>query len=477
MTVEWIGLATFVLGCLCLVLGRRVAIHTFIMSTLLGASAAAILTALGGANLPPAHLILGFVTIIALTPAWRDAALANLAWPRPGFWLLLTVLYGALAAVFLPRLLAGATYVFTFARTDFGTGLLLVPLGPVSGNITQTIYFVGDLVAFCVIGAFARDEQGKIWIAQALIVTGFANLFFAGLDYLTFFTGTTDYLAFLRNAPYRMLDTAEVIGIKRLVGSFPEASAFASVTLCLFAFVLNLWLERYPSRLVGPLALLLFGALIASTSTTAYGGVAIYLVGVYAGSVLRLLIGGITSTRLAFLVFVPLGLFIVVCVTLLNDTSATFVTDALQKLVLQKGSSASAFERSAWNSQAMTNFLDSYGLGVGIGSARASNVAIAVLANVGVIGALTYFVFLLMVLGAPWRDAEPQLLGVREAAASACLALLIAGCLAGTTIDLGLIFFVCAALAAAPSASPRTAENGLPQRTYDRGRPLAGAPA
>lgn len=453
MTFEWIGLATFVSGCLCLAAGRRVAIPLFLFSTLLGASAAAILTALGGANLPPAHVLLGFLGLLALAPRWRAQVFASLAWPRPGFWLLLTVIYGVLTAIFMPRLFAGATYVFTFARTDYGTGLLLLPLAPVSGNVTQTTYFVADLVAYCLIWAFASDERGKILVTQGLIACGVANIVFAGLDYLTYFTGTADALAFMRNAPYRMLDTAEVIGLKRLVGSFPEASAFAGATLCLFAFVVNLWLDEYPSRIVGPLALLLFAALVASTSTTAYGGAALYLAVVYVASLLRLLVGAVTPTRLAFLAVTPILLVVAGCAIALHEASADFVADALDKLVLRKGSTASALERASWNTQALVNFVDSYGLGIGIGSARASNVVIAVLANLGVIGAATYATFLVTALTAPLREADPALRVPREAAAWSCLALLIAGCLAGTTVDLGLTFFVCTALAASPGVT------------------------
>lgn len=463
MTFEWIGLATLLAGCLGLVAGRRVAIPLFLFSTLLGASAASILTVLGGANLPPSHVMLGFLGLLALAPRWRAQVIASLAWPRPGFWLLLTVIYGVVAAIFIPRLFAGATYVFTFARTDYGTGLLLMPLAPVSGNITQTTYFVADLAAYCLICAFASDERGKRLVTQGLIACAVADLAFAGLDYLTYFTGTADLLAFLRNAPYRMLDTAEVIGLKRIVGSFPEASAFAGATLCLFAFVLNLWLEEYPSRIVGPLALLLFGTLVASTSTTAYGGAALYLAVVYVASLVTLFLGAVTPTRLAFLVVTPIVLAVIGCGIALHGPSADFVADAIDKLVLRKGSTASALERSSWNSQALVNFVDSYGLGVGIGSARASNVVIAVLANIGLAGAVTYAAFVATALTTPLREPDPASRAAREAAASSCIALLIAGCLASTTIDLGLTFFVCAALAAAPgptitAPAPRRAE-------------------
>ncbi|NEU14276.1 hypothetical protein G3T14_19400 [Methylobacterium sp. BTF04] len=468
MSFEWIGFATVIVGLLCIVQGRRFAIYSFVCSTLLGAAAASVLTALGSANLPPATLLLGFLVLMVLWGPLFRHFVQVFAWPKPGFWLLMTLIYATVVAIFSPRILAGATYVFTIARTDAGPGLLLTPLAPVSGNLTQMAYFAGDVFCFAVCYVFARDREGKHWMAQALLACGVGNILFAALDYLTFFTGTADSLGFMRNATYRMLDTAEVLGFKRLVGSFPEASAFASTTLALFAFALNLWLNGYRSRLVGPLALLLFAALILSTSTTAYAGVSLYLALVYAGGLLRLVSGRSGTNRIAFLLLAPILGGCLVMAIMLDDALTITVSDTLQQLIFLKGTTASALERGSWNTQAMTNFFDSYGFGVGVGSARASNVLIAVLANIGVFGAVTYGAFAVGCFRAPRLEPDPGLRAIREAAASACLALLVAGCLAGTTIDLGLLFFICAALAASPTFVREPAAAGAVARSRSK---------
>lgn len=472
MTFEWIGLATLVAGALSLIRGRRFALTVCIVATLLGAAAASVLTALGGANLPPAYLLLGFLVLVAVRPAHWPYLLRSLRWPSPGLWLLLTTAYACLAALFMPRILAGTTYVFTIARTDAGPGLLLTPLAPVSGNLTQTVYFVGNLVCFAVFSAFSRDRAGKRWMADALIAAGCLNILFAVLDYATFFTGTAEALAFLRNAPYRMLDSAEVVGFKRLVGSFPEASAFAATTLALFAFVSTLWLNGYRARITGPLAGLLGAALVLSTSTTAYAGLVVYLGLVFAVSLVRLVSNRAAAPRIGFLLMGPILGTILACAVLLNDALTAAISDILQQLIFSKGSSHSAMERGSWNSQALVNFFDSYGLGVGVGSARASNVVIAVLANIGVLGALTYATFLVTCLRAPRAETDPEMRVIREAAASSCLGLFIAGCLAGTTIDLGLLFFICAALAATPTEAADPRPNPAP--TLAPARPLPG---
>ncbi|MGY2051382.1 hypothetical protein [Methylobacterium sp. JK268] len=476
MTFEWIGLATVLAGFLCLAGGRRVALTLFPFATLLGAAAASVLTALGSANLQPAHLLLGFLILIALRRPFPRRAIAALAWPLPGFWLLITALYGALAAAFVPRLMEGATYVFTVARTDTGPGLILTPLAPVSGNLTQTAYFIGDLVCFCVIVAFTSDREGKTWLTRALLICGVADIAFGALDYVTFMTGTAEWLSFMRNATYRMLDTAEVIGIKRLVGSFPEASAYAAATLFLFAFSANLWLNGYPSRLAGPLALCLLAALLLSTSTTAYASVAIYGVILGVASLAQMVTGRMPRARFRFLVVGPLLLVSGLAAIGLSDTASATVWDLLDQLVLRKGSTSSAAERGSWNTQAFKNFLDTNALGAGIGSTRASSIAMVALSNLGALGTATYALFFLGCVAAPFSEADPDLRAVRRAAGSACLATSVAACFAATSIDLGLMFFVGAALAAAPTLPAR--RRASPARGGGRGVGMErGAPA
>jgi hypothetical protein len=452
MTFEVMGLLTVAAGILCLLYGRATAIGLFLFSTLLGSSAATILTALGSANVQPAHLLLGFLLLVCWRPPYAGRALQSLSFPSPGFWFLLTGIYGVFSAVFLPRLFEGASYVFAVSRTAFGKAILMTPLAPGGGNITQTVYFLGNIACFCIFYGFTRDRTGKRIVADAIIACGIANLGFALLDYVTFATGTASLLGFMRNASYNMLDATEMAGMKRIVGSFTEASAFAGATLALFAFCFNLWLSHYRSRLTGPLSLFLLVALILSTSTTAYVGSAAYLAVVYGANIVRLVAGRAGSRRAAFLGLGPIVLAILVLGVAHTEQASAYLASLLDQIVFNKGGSESALERGNWNSQAMVNFLDSYGLGIGVGSTRASSFAIATLASIGVPGTAAYLCFIACTIVAPWREADVEAFAIRSAAGSACLAMVIAACLAGTTIDLGLVFYVLAAVAAAPLA-------------------------
>ncbi|GJD52779.1 hypothetical protein OPKNFCMD_5546 [Methylobacterium crusticola] len=457
MTVELIGILSALTGILCLVLGRSFAIYAFLCSTLLGSAAATVLTALGSANILPAHLLLGFLTLVALRRPHAARALRGLAYPGPGLLFLVTVIYGVLSAFFLPRLFQNASYVFSIGRTTVGSVILMTPLAPGNGNITQTVYFVGDLVCFCIFFGFSSDRGGRRCIADAVIACGFLNIGFAILDYVTFATGTASLLGFMRNSTYNMLDATEMAGIKRVVGSFTEASSFGAVTLSLLAFNFNLWLSRYRSRLTGPLSLLLLAALLVSTSTTAYVGIAIYFGLIYCGNAVRLVLGAIQLRRAAFIGIAPLIVATALLAIAHSDATASYFAAVLDQIVFAKGVSASAVERSSWNSQALVNFFDSYGLGIGVGSTRASSFMIATLASIGVVGAALYWSFIALAVSAPWSEPDPEGRAIRLAAGSACLAVVIAGCIAGTTIDLGLGFYVLAAVAAAPATDGRPA--------------------
>lgn len=453
MTYELMGALTLMAGCLSLVYGHRFAIVIFLFSTLLGSSAASVLTALGSANLQPAHLLLGFLILIAVRPPFLAAGLGSMSYPRPGFWFLVTVGYGVLSALFMPRLFEGASYVYAITRVGNGKITMMSPVGPSNGNLTQTIYFVGNLICFCVFSAFARNRDGQRCIADAFIFCAYSNIVFALIDYFTFATGTASALAFMRNASYNMLDATELSGMKRIVGSFTEASAFAAVSLTLFAFNLHLWINHYRSSLTGPISILLLAGLLLSTSTTAYLGTGLYVTLVYAANVIRVMIGDGTARRIAFLTFAPLVTALLLIGVALNDGASFYLSGLLDQILFMKGASDSALERGNWNSQAMTNFFDSYGLGIGVGSARASSFLIASLASIGILGTITYWIFISLVLVAPWREVDPEIKILRGAAGSACLGIAIAACVSGSTVDLGLMFYALAALAATPMAS------------------------
>jgi hypothetical protein len=456
MDIEFVGLITLTLGVLCFLLGSGFAVYVFVISTLFGASAAIVLSALSNANVQPPHLLLGFLVahLVTRNDFWRNAG-GCMKFPRAGFWLLLTLIYGIVSAVLMPRLFAGSTYVYAIRESNAG---YLIPLGPSSGNVTQTVYFIGDFICFVAFSALA-STTGFRTIAYAALACAALNLVFALLDLMTFWANSADLLTFLRNSTYRMHNDTEIAGLKRIVGSFSEASSFAAFTLGLFIFTGKLWLSGIFPRLTFALAASSLCALLFATSTTGYVGLLVTVVLLYLSRLGRMLTGPVNVQTLGFICAFPLLISMLVIVIALNDAKWSYIHDLLENLIFNKLSSDSGVERTQWNRQALTNFVERFGVGVGIGSLRASSFPIAVLASIGVIGGLTYSAFLAFLLvGRRERgeDMDSFAIAVQSAARWACLAWLVAASVAGAFIDLGLLFYVFAALACAEPAHVRS---------------------
>jgi hypothetical protein len=453
MTIELIGILTVVFGLVGLFRPASFMVRLFLASTLLGSSAASIMEAIGGTNVSPAHLLLGFLAFRLLSEDnTAEATVKGIKFGNPGFWLLATVAYSVLSAYFMPRLFAGQTTIFAVRNQDG----YAMPLAPAMSNVTQSIYFIGDLVCFLLLYGYAGSRQGRRVLGDAAIWCAAFNLGFAALDLTTYFTNTTELLSFIRNANYALLNDQEVAGFKRIVGSFTEASSFGGMTLGYFAFTSRLWLLDIRPRVTSILSVLSLLALLFSTSTTAYVGLAVYLLFSY----VQVLVGARRKPlNLHMSLFLFVAPFVLVCgiiIIAMNDAYWASLQDLLDTLVFNKMSTSSGIERSLWNSQALQNFFDTFGFGVGNGSVRASSFPVGVLASLGFIGALMFAMFFLKILFGNTGGSDPLDEAYRQAAKYACIAWLITATIAGALIDLGLPYFAFAALTCAKPLAARS---------------------
>lgn len=458
MQIEPIGILTAILGLAILAVGPVFGLYALTATALLGAAAAVKMPALGDASIMPSHLIIPFFLVSVLRSRHlRAAMLAAMTFPRAGYWFLVAILFGAVSAIFLPRIFAGATMVYSLTRSGIDVGVVMTPLAPRASNITQTVYLLGDVACFAAVAALAQAGKARHVLA-ALLLAAALHLGFAALDLATFATGTGDVLALIRNANYRMLNEGVVGGFKRIVGSFTEASAFAYVAIGFYALCLQLWLRGVSTWLTGLLAAGQALTLVLSTSSAAYAAFAAYNLVTYAGCLRRSFAGRGGDWRTnSFLVAAPLFVVLIVLGLMLIPSVWTMVTGLFDATVANKMTSQSGVERTRWNAYALQSFIDTFGIGSGVGSVRASSFLVALVANVGIVGTLLYGAFLVQLLpkagSAPMRaGAEPE----RQAARSACLAVLIAATVSLGSIDLGLFFVFLAALASAPAKIART---------------------
>ncbi len=413
----------------------------FLGSLAFGATAIA---SAGGATIP-AYVALSF--ILALATASSRNFLSELGYVLRTQWLAQLVgfitLYAVATSYILPRLFAGNVDVVI----PVGTMMARVPLGPTPGNINQAIYFVVDgLVFFTMAVLLMRQREQSIY-------TGL--LFFSGLnaalgliDVLTKLTGAGDLLAFIRTSGYAMLVDQDLGGFFRVIGGFPEASAYAASAIPSLAFSFIYW-RNTQSRLALAIALVLLALLLFSTSSTAYISLAVLFAAYGTGTIRSLLSGRISVYDIGLFLFALFAVAGVLFAYLVNQHSVDPFFNMLLNATVNKVASDSAVERGSWNQLSIDNLFGTYGVGVGLGSTRSSSWALSILAQLGVIGGAAFLIAVGVLISCLLRKRSGLVGDLAQAASGAALAGLVALSAGGGNADPGVVFFVALASAAA----------------------------
>jgi hypothetical protein len=476
MQIEALGLIVLLAGVASLVLDYRWAIFFAFAFTIFGAAAAVLLPVLGGATITPPHLFSGFVILKALIRQNGPTTAAKaLALRRPGGWLACVVGYGIFVSVLSPGLFPD-TLVYAFGRLESGVTVRLEPLTRGAGQITQDIYAVGSVLLFATGVVLLRRAGASKYVLHGFVACAVLNLVFVVLDVGSFYAGYPDLLAFVRTGGYAQLYSNTEGGVKRIVGSFPEASSFAGYSCILFGFWASLWMQRYRTRLSGTLAFLTLVAMLLSTSSTAYVAVTIFFM-LFITSELVSLLSKKRAQRLVFIfAAVPLLIFLILAATLLRPEIVDIVTNMIDETVFNKLNTASGIERFAWNSQAWQNFLDTYGVGIGIGGGRASSYVLILLSNVGLLGTIAFAVYVYKVFS--FNNFYPNT-GDERAVGTACrwafAGSLITSTLSAGVFEIGVLPYLAAAGAAAigfretaPKRHLKLARFGRPSNEFGR---------
>ncbi|RYE12624.1 MAG: hypothetical protein EOP45_22550, partial [Sphingobacteriaceae bacterium] len=287
----------------------------------------------------------------------------------------------------------GSTQINAVGATEYGTSVMLTPLAPVGGNITQSIYLVSDLICFLIVVSLATTNSGFESISLIIVVHAALNIFFAGLDVVTYYTNTAFLLDFIRNAQYTLHLEEETGGLKRIAGSFSETSVFSYTTLGAFGYSSTLWLSHKWTRVTGVIAIISLFLLILSTSSTAIVSTPIVLCAIYYTALKNVINNTHIKRSVSFLVGLPLLSVFLTLLILLNNNASETIQNFLNTLIFDKSASQSGLERASWNKAALDNFFDTYMLGAGLGSVRASSFLISVPANIGIVGSIFFLFF------------------------------------------------------------------------------------
>jgi hypothetical protein len=450
MQIEPFGIVVIFAGILALVLDYRWSILFAFAFTVLGAAEAIGLSALGGATITPPHLFLGFVILkVLLQHHGLSSAAANLAPNKPGGWLAFVVCYGIFVSVVAPGLFPD-TLIYAFSRLESGVGVRLEPLTLGNGQITQDVYAIGSVLLFATAIVLLRKPGASRHVLHGLMICSALNLLFAVLDVGSYYAGNADLLAFVRTGAYGQLYTNSEGGLKRIVGSFPEASTFSVYSCILLGFWGSLWMQRYRPRLSGVFAFCTLTALLLSTSSTAYVAVFVLLT-LFIGGELLAALSIKQPRRISFIaVAVPMLIFLALVAVLVRPEFVDAVTNMLDETVFNKPNTASGIERFTWNSQAWQNIFDTYGVGIGIGGGRASSYPLILLSNVGLLGTIAYTVFagkIIIPLNFSPATGSDRAIGI--ACRWAFAAALISSTISAGVFELGVLPYLAAAAAAA----------------------------
>ncbi|MCO5964828.1 hypothetical protein [Sinorhizobium meliloti] len=437
---------------------RAPLIIALIASLPFGATALMTLTSLGGAS----PLIYTFFAALLLTAvAMRSRISRDLGnvfgkiWP---LWVVCGLLiYAVVGAWLFPRLFAGQTSVFVQGATR--GGVVEASLAPVSGNITQTGYFVlGGLttIALCVL--LLQGDRIEA-IRRGFFLWCVLHAGMGLLDLMGKLAKAGDILRPIRTASYAMLTNVMEGGFWRITGANSEASAFGGISLTCLGFCYVYW-RKTKSRLAQGLCALLLMLLILSTSSTAYVGLGILGIPVALSILRSLLSGRIDSDEILIMALVGIAAIAILTIVLYDQGFFAPFMHLLDSLILNKAASASGQERAYWNIKSLQALVDTSGLGVGLGSSRASSWPIAVASQLGVVGGLMMAILLAVVfrgMGRLRQYVDPEADAVVSSVRASALASVVSGSLAAGNADPGMIFFIALAVILTARARARRA--------------------
>lgn len=368
-------------------------------------------------------------------------------------WILgVLCVYGAITAFVLPRIFFHDVLVVPYQRAVYGVRLseifytTLIPLAPTSSNISQPGYLLASF-AFFVVMIWVARFKGPDFISRTILGAAFLNAVLGGMDMLRL----DMLLDYIRTADYAIAADWSILGADRLIGGFPEPSAFGSFAAIFAAYGLSIFFDRN-DWIAGGIGLAnAFLALMALSSTGLFG------LGVL-GMVLiaRMLLdvaSGEGGRRASVIIVLSLPVAVLAIVLIVVTPAGQYLLDMGDRLIFSKAESASGLERGVWASEGFRVFRETYGFGAGLGSVRSNGIVPVILANIGWPGLVLSVIFMWLVFLKPTgikRHASAEDRQCRilfRAAATGAITTLAMLFTTAVLVDPGILFFAFAAIA------------------------------
>ena len=320
--------------------------------------------------------------------------------PRPGDQssrlalrcLLFFVAYSSVAAMILPFVFRGLPVYSPRGGIDQQNGDLAT-LEFNASSLAQIIYLGLNFLIVIAGGWLVRRSSDFMTICRWFFWCGVVMSLFCIWQKVSQITGLFyPYYELHSNTVYHPIEGVQYIEAdhSRVAGSFPEPSftGLHIVTHLVFTTWLLIMRVDLVSR-TAAIAALCAGvfSVVISGATTGYIGIM-----VWAGTIVwafpPMKDGRLVSSRILAYVSVLAGILLVAVV------AATLFFDQLQALltaaIFEKGETSSAINRLAADVRGFEIFLETYGLGVGLGSNRPASFGSFMASNVGALGVLAF---------------------------------------------------------------------------------------
>ncbi|MGH3751281.1 MAG: hypothetical protein ACRDRP_01045 [Pseudonocardiaceae bacterium] len=343
--------------------------------------------ALGGATAAGAAVVIGSVAV----PTFYAVALGTVVAlglqllghgrspppPRrrlpPGVSLLLLFLgWSAFVTVLAPILFDGTEVLTPAGARRLASGFLT------SSNLAQVIYLV---LGVCVVVFLARSAHGG---PELIGLTAGATTLLSLWRYLNEGIGLPFPEGVFDNSPFLAYIETAAGGVERFRGILSEPAGLAASSLVTISYMLSRSLQVQGWRRAGALGVAGVAVFLGSISTSATFVVAGVVVALIAALAIAL---GFLLQRIAVSTLVSIMACALVIVAL---WVLPIIADFVEATVNEKVSSSSFTERSGANSASYDLFLDTFGIGVGLGANRASSFLAGLLSTTGLVGTLLF---------------------------------------------------------------------------------------
>ncbi|MGE5452613.1 MAG: hypothetical protein ACM3VZ_12330 [Acidobacteriota bacterium] len=347
-------------------------------------AASPILIGAGGRaiGLAPAYCLVPIAFILLIKDRARITPEARRAGIPIDVWLL--IYFSALiigGAFLLPRVFQGYVNVLP-TRGGLDSGVV-IPLKPSSTNVIQAVYMVFNVLLILLPWIFAKRKYPiDAAILKGLTIGAVISGLLGFYQIIGFQLGLPWPSSIINsNLGVMQLEEQTLIGMRRMSSTFLEPSMLSLHFLA--AFGLLMLGQRKVAAGLFCLAVLVF-----STSTTAYIGLALLLM-VWFATNLR----SMDMQMLKVIFPIAMGVALAVAADYFFANG-----EYVQRLLIKKFEGGSGAARLNADALAWASLRDSFGLGVGIGSLRASSLLATLTASAGLPTTLVFFAFLGCVL-------------------------------------------------------------------------------